>query len=447
MSIATTTTGTMTNLKKGKKDSDIPWIGSIPTHWRIKPLMAVANEQQVINSNGEEKNVLSLSYGNIIRRDVESNFGLLPESFNGYQIVKSGDTILRLTDLQNDHRSLRTGLAKEKGIITSAYLCLRFHGELSSEYAHYCLHAYDLLKVFYSMGGGVRQSIGFWEVKRLPIIIPPRPEQDAIVAFLDTKLSKINQYITNKKREIELLNEYKASLIAHVVTKGVNPKVEMKESALTGLYHPSHWRCEKLRYFATLRFSNVDKIIEEGELPIKLCNYTDVYNNDCITNDLEFMIGSATPQEIEKFTLHAGDVIITKDSESWNDIAVPAFVPSDLDGVVCGYHLAVIHPQLENLQGKYLFYALQAHGIRDKIYLCANGVTRYGLSQNAIKNTLLPIPPIDEQIAISKYLDEKCNGVAALIQAAKQNINKMSEFRQSLITDAVTGKIDISSVS
>jgi type I restriction enzyme S subunit len=160
-------------------------------------------------------------------------------------------------------------------------------------------------------------------------------------------------------------------------------------------YLPQHWRVEKLKNLASLRFSNVDKHTKEDELPVRLCNYTDVYYNDLITPDLNFMQATATPGEIATFGLRSGDVIVTKDSETWDDIAVPAYVPENLDGVICGYHLAQIRPNQSLINGKYLFRALSAAGIRDQFHIAANGVTRYGLPQYALKTASfqsLPAP-------------------------------------------------------
>ncbi|MFM6207134.1 restriction endonuclease subunit S, partial [Planktothrix sp.] len=188
-----------------------------------------------------EKNLLSLSYGRIIKKDFESNYGLLPESFETYQIVNPGNIILRLTDLQNDKKSLRVGIVKEKGIITSAYLCLNTQ-HIYAQYAYKLLHNYDILKVFYNMGSGIRQNMNFKDLKRLPILVPPPEEQKAIAHFLDHKLEQIEQYIRNKQRLIELLNEQKTAIINRAVTKGINPNVPMKHSGIEWLGEiPVHW--------------------------------------------------------------------------------------------------------------------------------------------------------------------------------------------------------------
>jgi type I restriction enzyme S subunit len=234
----------------------VEWLGEVPEHWEIKPLFALMKERQVKNVGNKVQNVLSLSYGNIVRRDVESNFGLLPESFETYQIVEPGNIILRLTDLQNDHRSLRTGRVTQSGIITSAYVCLdisNISSPLDPLFSHYLLHGYDLLKVFYAYGGGVRQSMKFKDLKRLPIVYPGIEEQRTIVTFLDRETAQIDTLIAKQERLIALLQEKRQALISHVVTKGLNPAVPMKESGVAWLGEvPTHWELRRTKYLFDL---------------------------------------------------------------------------------------------------------------------------------------------------------------------------------------------------
>jgi len=200
------------------KDSGVEWLGMIPRDWEVKPLKTLYHENKVKNKRGTETNVLSLSYGNIISRDVKSNFGLLPASFDTYQIVEEGYLILRLTDLQNDKRSLRVGLAKEKGIITSAYLGLVPSSEISTTFMYYLFHTYDLHKVFYNMGGGLRQSMTFQDAKNLPVLYPSISEQNNIAIYIEIKIRDINLLIEKTKKQVQKLKEAKQSLISEAVT-------------------------------------------------------------------------------------------------------------------------------------------------------------------------------------------------------------------------------------
>lgn len=200
------------------KDSGIEYARFIPSHWNMHPLYYYFGERKSKNILGEETNLLSLSYGRIIRKDINSNGGLLPESFNTYNIIEAGDIIIRPTDLQNDQRSLRTGLSREHGIITSAYIAMKATKQVNVAYFHYLLHAFDVMKVFYNMGNGVRQGLNFSEFSRLMVFEPALEEQDAIVTYLDEKCGEIDRIIADKRAQLETLDEYKKSLVFEYVT-------------------------------------------------------------------------------------------------------------------------------------------------------------------------------------------------------------------------------------
>lgn len=200
------------------RDSGIAWVGDIPAHWITHPLYFYFGARKNKNALGLETNLLSLSYGKIIRKDINSNGGLLPESFNTYNIIEKDDIIIRPTDLQNDKRSLRTGIAREHGIITSAYIAMKAIKSVNLEYFHYLLHAYDVMKVFYNMGNGVRQGLNFSEFSRLMVFEPTIEEQNAIVEYLKEKCDEIDLAIAEKKQQIETIEEYKKSLIFEYVT-------------------------------------------------------------------------------------------------------------------------------------------------------------------------------------------------------------------------------------
>lgn len=200
------------------KDSGIEWIGEIPKDWEVHPVYVYFEEGKTKNYRMQEQNLLSLSYGRIIRKDINTNGGLLPASFNTYNVVETGDIIIRPTDLQNDKRSLRTGLVKEQGIITSAYIDLRPKDNVNSKYYHYLLHSYDIIKVFYNMGNGVRQGLNFSEFAKLLLLEPTTVEQQQIADYLDIKCSEIDTLIADKKRQLDILADYKKSIIYEYVT-------------------------------------------------------------------------------------------------------------------------------------------------------------------------------------------------------------------------------------
>lgn len=200
------------------KDSGVEWIGMIPATWEIHPIYSYFGERKAKNYALKEQNLLSLSYGRIIRKDINTNGGLLPASFNTYNIVEAGDIIIRPTDLQNDKRSLRTGLVTEHGIITSAYIDLMPFDNVNSEYFHYLLHSYDVMKVFYNMGNGVRQGLNYSEFSKLMVFAPSIEEQEAIVDYLSQKCAEIDVVLDAKKEQLTTLDEYKKSVIYEYVT-------------------------------------------------------------------------------------------------------------------------------------------------------------------------------------------------------------------------------------
>lgn len=200
------------------KDSGIPWIGMIPEHWETRTLSQMARVHFISNKNVHHQNLLSLSYGKIVCKDINTTEGLLPASFDNYQIVEDGNIVLRLTDLQNDHKSLRVGLSTQEGIITSAYLAIEAFTGILPKYLYFLLHSIDVKKVFYSMGNGLRQSLNWTELRKLKCIVPPILEQQAIVDYIEAKLSKIDSCMADLQAEIDYLKEFKQRLISDVVT-------------------------------------------------------------------------------------------------------------------------------------------------------------------------------------------------------------------------------------
>lgn len=199
------------------KDSGVDWIGMIPEHWEVLPGLRVVKENKRKNIGMKEDQVLSLSYGKIIIKPAEKLYGLVPESFETYQIVEPNDIIIRCTDLQNDQTSLRTGIARDKGIITSAYLNFQVLNQIA-DFLHYYLHALDISKILYKFGTGLRQNLSFVDFKRMPFLIPPISEQESVVDALEKNRLKTQTAISFKEKEIEKLKEYKSTLINSAVT-------------------------------------------------------------------------------------------------------------------------------------------------------------------------------------------------------------------------------------
>ena len=226
------------------------------------------------------------------------------------------------------------------------------------------------------------------------------------------------------------------------MTSVLHPYATLKSSGVHWLCHvPEHWHVRRLRTVAEMRVSNVDKHTKEEEFPVRLCNYVDVYKNDRITQGIPFMSATASRDEIEKFRLNRNDVVITKDSEAWDDIGVPSLVTEPADDLISGYHLAIIRPR-EDTYGPYLFWALRSKPTAYQFHVEAKGVTRYGLAHHGIQSALIPHPPLSEQKAIVRFLDHADEQIQYYIAGKERLIALLEEERQALVHQAVTRGLD-----
>lgn len=288
-----------------------------------------------------------------------------------------------------------------------------------------------------------QKNISMDDIPRIELLVPNLEQQKAITNYLIKKTSKIDATIAKNEELIQLLEEKRVALINQVVTKGLNSNVSMKDSGIKGFEIPKHWDVEKIKNISQVKPSNVDKKTKANEPHILLCNYTDVYNNEFITRDLDFMKATATHDQIRKLSLKVGDVIITKDSESADDIAVPAIVTENLENVVCGYHLAVIRPNSTIINPKFLFRSFESDRINKQFELGANGVTRFGLGSYPINNAYICYPPLNEQAEIVQYLDIETSRIAKATDKILKHVELLGEYKTSLIHNVVTGKIDV----
>jgi type I restriction enzyme S subunit len=200
---------------------------------------------------------------------------------------------------------------------------------------------------------------------------------------------------------------------------------------------PSGWSWSRLKYVALVLHSNVDKHSVEGEAVVRLCNYVDVYKNDRITDDLEYMAATASKAQIKRFSLAHDDVVITKDSETPDDIAVPAYVDASAAGLVCGYHLSILRPLRKVVDGRFLYWAIASKPVSAAFSVRAQGITRFGLTVASTGDVAIPLPPLPEQRAIADFLDRETAKIDALIAKQEELIERIDEKRRALITHLV----------
>jgi type I restriction enzyme S subunit len=418
------------------KDSGVEWLGEVPEHWEVKPGRTCLSLNKERNTGNAETTVLSLSYGNIVVKPPERLTGLVPESFEGYQIINPGDIVIRPTDLQNDFNSLRVGLARDRGIITSAYLGLKHDEKASSEYLYYLLHAYDLLKVYYGMGTGLRQNLDWRDFKYLPLTLPPKPEQDRIVAFLDRKTAEIDALIAKKQRQIELLDEQKAILINRAVTRGLNPNAKLKPSGIEWIGEiPEHWEVKKIKYLSQIfrgKFTHRprnDPSLYDGPYPF-------VQTGDVARAGAEISSYSQTLNEkgLRVSTLVPRGTIAITIAANIGDVAILGFDACFPDSVV-GF---LPHGDVERL---FFFYILK--GMKIHFLSLAPKNTQHNLNVERVGGEFITVPPINEQEAIVSWIEEIDSRTRLLVAAVNREIESLQTLRSTLIAHAVTGRIKV----
>ena len=414
---------------KVMKDSGIAWVGIIPSHWIIHPVYYYFGERKNKNKFGQEENLLSLSYGKIIRKDINTSEGLLPESFNTYNIVEKGDIVIRPTDLQNDKRSLRTGLVQERGIITSAYICLKPIKDIDSRFFNYQLHSYDVIKVFYNMGNGVRQGLNFSEFSHLLVFEPPLDEQKRIADYLDAKCAEIDALTADIQAQIDILEQYKRSVITEAVTKGLNPDAEMKNSGIQWIgMMPSHWDCIRGKYI--LKY--IQKPVREDDGVITCFRDGEVTLRSNRRED-GFTVAD---KEIGYQGIDVGDLVV-----HGMDGFAGAIGISDSRGKA-----SPVLNVMDTKQNKsYIMYFLRSMAYSDVFLALATGirVRSCDLRWNKLAELFYPVPPIEEQDAIVQYIDDVLRKVNEVIAQKKDQLSVLEAYKKSLIFEYVTGKKEV----
>ena len=386
-----------------------------------------------------EENLLSLSYGKIVKKDIGTTDGLLPESFETYQIVDPGNIIMRLTDLQNDKRSLRQGLVRQRGIITSAYDALEVNGAHEPRYWAYALLALDLAKYYYSLGGGVRQSIKFADFSNEWITYADLPTQKAIADFLDRETARIDQLIEKKQRMVEVLGEKLAAQLQYTVLAGAKLSRNPEDDWLSGL--SNDWRLFPIKHMVR---------IVGGATPSK--------------EREDYWIGPipwVSPKDMKRDTISATSLCISEMALANSPVSI---VPKGAVLIVVrGMILArlvpvcrlgcnaTINQDMKALTSRgniisnhYLHRMLQ--GFQDVIMSfvdeAAHGTKT--LRSDRFFSLKFPVPPFELQTNLVVEYDKQKRLMDAIIEKIESSIGRLREFRSALITAAVTGQIDVS---
>jgi len=421
------------------------WLPAVPEHWNEQRAKTFFREVDERSKTGQEE-LLSVSHlTGVTPRSQKKVTMFKAASYVGSKLCRPGDIVINTLWAW----MAALGASRHVGIVSPAYGVYRPHrpDSFNPAYLDYLLRTRAYVAEYIGRSTGIRSSrLRLYPNQFLDIALiqPPRPEQDQIVAYLRAQDAHIARFIKTKRDLIKLLTEQKLRIIDHAVTRGLDASVALKPSGIEWLGEvPEHWEVALIKHVADVRFSGVDKHSHDHEKPVRLCNYTDVYKNDRITDEMDLMRATATAAEIARLTLKAGDVILTKDSETPDDIGVPAWVPEDLPGVVCAYHLGLLRPVPDRVLGEFLFRAIGSTRTAQQFHVLATGVTRFALGKHDVKNAVIALPPVEEQKAICRWITDECKPLDDAIARTEEEIKLIREYRDRLIVDVVTGQVDV----
>ena len=421
------------------KDSGVAWIGAMPQTWGMNTVAQIFLQVKCKNTGLQEKNLLSLSYGKVKRKSIDTVEGLLPDSFDGYNIIEKDDIVLRLTDLQNDHTSLRVGLAEERGIITSAYLTIRNRSNFCPRYLYYYLHSFDIAKGFYGMGAGVRQGLNWDGVKWLKILAPSVPEQERIAAFLDAECAEIDAVLEKTRASIEEYKKLKQAVITQAVTKGIRGDRPMKDSGIEWIGKiPAEWKVNLIKNVATTGSGGTP----ESRNP-------SLYDGD-INWICSYDLKERPITKSERRLTQLGADSIAGNVQLKGSILVAMYGGSGTIGnsgiLECEAktNQAICSIKFDNgyITDYFGFYYILS--IRKYWMIFAVGTRKDpNISQNIVRKMPCILPPIAEQEEIVAYCNKACEQLDTLITKKQQYLTEIENYKKSLIYEYVTGKKEV----
>ena len=417
------------------KSSGIPWLGQVPEHWEVRPAFGAFMSNLEKNRGMKEKIVLSLSYGQIIVKPIEKLRGLVPESFETYQIVDPGDIVLRTTDLQNDHTSRRVGMVRNRGIITSAYLALRVKPGVNPEYGFQFLNVWDSTKAIYGYGSGLRQNLDFSHFKRMPVAVPSLADQAAIVRFLNWANSRLERTIQSKRKVIALLNEQKQAVIHRAVTRGLDLNVQLKQSGVPWLGDiPAHWEVTR----ASRLFRQVTRYNIDGTEPkMSMSRRYGLIRSEQLSNR-----AAQAATNIKFSVCEPGDLVLNK-YQAHNGL----FGAAKERGLITSNY-SVFKPISVGFTDFYaLMFSSSFYRAEFRMRCQGIGDGMMPLYSSAFLKTPSLSPPADEQQKIFASIVDSTRNIAQTVSRLEREIELLVEYRIRLTADVVTGNLDVREVA
>lgn len=402
--------------------SSLAWTDNIPARDQVVRLGSVVCEVRRRNVGMVSSNLLSLSYGEIVRKDISSSDGLLPESFETYNVIKRGDIVLRLTDLQNDKRSLRSGLVPEDGIITSAYTTVR-PVAIDPRFMAYQLRAIDLAKTLYSLGGGLRQSLGFDDIKTLYIALPSADEQRQIADYLDHETAEIDAFIADLRELVELAD---SRLVAHVNHLTAQPDSAGATADGVALSRVLPERVD-YRGATPMKVDDGVQLLTARNVKMGWIDYD---------TSREFVAEESYAQVMSRGLPRRGDILFTMEAPLGNVALV------DRERVALAQRLVKFRPAAD-IDPEYICFAMQSASFQDQLRSLATGSTVLGIKASKLNQLRFVVPALSIQRRIANDLGQARDRTTALRTDIDTVIALANERRAALITAAVTGQIDV----
>lgn len=424
------------------RDSGIPDIDLIPSHWISAPLFSIAKKKSIPNCSDRELLSVYLDRGVVRFSDVdEKRTNATSEDLSKYQQVSPGDFVL------NNQQAWRgsVGVSKFSGIVSPAYIVLKLIKDIDSDFANYYFRYGAMVSQYLicSRGVGTIQRNLYWpQLKRVQVVFPPLEEQRCIANFLDQKTTEIDAAIAKKQHLIELLKEQKAILINQAVTKGLDPDVPMRDSGVDWIGEvPEHWTVKRLRLIGTTQ-NGISAGADYFGSGFPFISYSDVYNNREIPKKVNGL-ARASKQDRIQYSIEKGDVLFTRTSETIDEIGFSSTCMNIIvDSTFAGF-LIRFRPKNEYLNPGYSKYYFSAQIHRSYFVGKMNLVIRASLSQELLKNLPVLIPPKYEQEMIFEYLESVSAEIDKGIDLQQKQIEKLKEYRVTLVSSVVTGKIKI----
>lgn len=409
----------------------ISWNTSKPLHWNKYRGKRIFFSQKQRNTNNSESNILSLTLNGVIRNDADKPIGLSPSDYSTYQIFDKNDLVFKLIDLNNISTS-RVGIVPERGIMSSAYIRLTPRFDLNIRYFFFQYYDLWLRNIYNGLGAGVRQTLGAAELLELEIVVPPREEQDQIVRFIDWKVSSINRLIATKKKQIALLREREAVHISRIVVCGLNDTVTSMDSSIEWIGNvPAHWETVRCKYL----FKERDERSEEGTEQHLSMSQKYGLVPDSQLDERRMLSESYKGGKI----CHQDDLVLNRLKAH---LGVFSLAPQL--GVISPDY-TVLTPNKSRILPAYAEAVLKSIRCRGELRVRVRGVVEgfWRLYTDDFNTIVLPVPPLEEQSDIMNYIAEYRTNTKSYCDVLSQEIDALQELKKRIISDAVTGKIDV----